>query len=421
MKQSVTVIGAGMVGVSVAWHLQQKGFVVTLLDKKAPGEETSYGNAGLIQREAIYPHPCPRQWQEVKRILPNQALDVRYRPKAMLHYAKALWQYWHYSEPHRFEKIVKEWATLIEQCTETHGQMIDSSGAKSLIRQVGWLQLHRTKASFDAACLQAKTLTEHGVEYAILTPNDIAQLEPDLNVSPFVGGIHWQNAWQVSNPGALVKAYAADFVRQGGVLVEATVRDIQKQDAMWCVNTAMANFNSEHVVVAGGPWSTELLSGLGYRFPLFPMRGYHRHYRLAQGAVLNHSIVDEESGFVLGPKDLGIRLTTGAELTLPDAPMALGQLHDDEQVARNLLPLTDAVEETPWFGHRPCLPDMKPIIGAAHKAGHEGLWLAFGHAHQGFTLGPATGKLLAQMMSGETPSVSPAPFASNRFDSLNRS
>ena len=109
----------------------------------------------------------------------------------------------------------------------------------------------------------------------------------------------------------------------------------------------------------------------------------------------------------------GIRLTTGVELADRDAPSDLTQLTRAEEAARRFFPLGQALDSEPWRGARPCLPDMKPIIGKADR--HERLWFAFGHAHHGFTLGPVTGRLLAEMMTGTTRCADPTPYASARF------
>jgi len=109
----------------------------------------------------------------------------------------------------------------------------------------------------------------------------------------------------------------------------------------------------------------------------------------------------------------GIRLTTGAELAERDAPSDVRQLAAAEAVARQYFPLGTAMDPTPWRGARPCLPDMKPIIGAAKY--HTGMWFALGHAYHGFTLGPVTGRLLAEMMTGEDPFTNPVPYSPDRF------
>ena len=120
-----------------------------------------------------------------------------------------------------------------------------------------------------------------------------------------------------------------------------------------------------------------------------------------------------QNGYALTPMTKGIRLTTGAEFALRDAPPSPVQLDRVEPLAREIFPLGERVDAEPWLGRRPCLPDMLPIVGRAPK--HDGLWLNFGHHHLGFTLGPVTGRLLAEMMTGEAPFTDPAPYRAERF------
>ena len=166
-------------------------------------------------------------------------------------------------------------------------------------------------------------------------------------------------------------------------------------------------------MVALGAASTEVTRQFGYAPPLFGKRGYHMHYTLRGNAVLNRPLVDADTGFGLMPMRRGIRLTTGVEFARSNAPPSPVQLERAEPVARALLPLDRRVDATPWMGVRPAMPDMLPVIGRA--PGHDNLWCAFGHAHQGLTLGPTTGRLLAEMMSGETPFLDPEPYRPGRF------
>jgi D-amino-acid dehydrogenase len=166
-------------------------------------------------------------------------------------------------------------------------------------------------------------------------------------------------------------------------------------------------------VVALGPWSMDVLAPLGYRFPLAVKRGYHMHYEAADGARLGRPVLDEEGGYVLTPMVGGLRLTTGAEFARRDAPKTPVQVDWTEKLARRLFPFGARAEPEAWMGCRPIFPDSRPLIGKAPR--HAGLWLAFGHQHLGFTLGPATGRLLAEMMTGEAPYVDPKPFGAERF------
>jgi len=413
MSRSTLVLGAGMVGVSIAWHLVRRGHTVTLVDRREPGRETSFGNAGIIQREAVRPYAFPRDIGTLLRVLPNREVDIRYRPVGMMHAAGSLLRYWLNSGGDRYERIVKEWASLIMRCQDDHAPMIEASGAEHLIRKGGWLELYRTQRALDDKLALAYTDRERfGVEYEVLDAAALYAQEPHL-AKGLVGAIHWTQPWMVTDPGALVLAYAENVVKQGGTLTQASIEDVTQTDNGWQVTTSAGQLEAEQVVVAMGPWSSGLLSNLGIDVPLFVKRGYHMHYSTEGGATLNHWLMDAERGFLLEPMRAGVRLTTGAELADLDSPPQYRQLAAAERAARALFPLGKRRDAEPWKGARPCLPDMKPVIGPA--PGKPGLWLAFGHGHQGFTLGPTTGELLAQMMDGETPAVDMGPFSVERF------
>lgn len=413
MTREIAVLGAGMVGVSIAWHLTQRGHRVVLIDRKMPGRETSYGNAGMIQREAVSPHPFPRSLANIWRVLPNRSIDIRYRAGAMLSSATALLEYWRYSSPEHMARIVPEYASLIVHCTAEHERMFTAAGAADLIHRDGFVELYRSADVLDERLRVAESYRERfGVEFESMSGAELAELEPDLALS-MAGAIRWTNTWGVTDPGALVQRYADAFVADGGELRQAEAREIESTGAGWRVITDQGNVEAEQCVLATGPWSGQWLQRLGLSMPFFVMRGYHMHYAAQQGKSLQHALLDYERGYLLTPKRLGIRLTTGAELNTLDAPARQGQLRAAEATARELFPLADRLEETPWRGARPCLSDMKPAIGPA--PGKPGLWCAFGHGHQGFTLGPVTGRMLGEMIDGEEPFVDARPFAADRF------
>ncbi|MGA6968456.1 MAG: FAD-binding oxidoreductase, partial [Xanthobacteraceae bacterium] len=182
---------------------------------------------------------------------------------------------------------------------------------------------------------------------------------------------------------------------------------------VWRLDTQQGPVDGEQAVVALGPFATDVLVPLGIRLPLVVKRGYHLHFRAQGNAGLTRPVVDTEMGYCLAPMEQGIRLTTGAEFAPRDAPPTPVQFARLMPAAQSLFPLGQALETTPWMGSRPCLPDSRPVIGRA--PGYDALWLACGHAHWGMTLGPATGRLLAEMMTGQTPFVDPAPYAAERF------
>jgi D-amino-acid dehydrogenase len=196
-------------------------------------------------------------------------------------------------------------------------------------------------------------------------------------------------------------------------VVEGNIRSLRRIDRRWRVDVAEGSIDCSSAVVALGPYAPDLLGPLGVRLPLGIKRGYHRHFRPAGNAALARPVLDADVGYCLAPMEQGIRITTGVEFADRAAPPTPVQLERLMPRAKELFPLGEPVEATPWMGSRPCFPDSRPVIGRA--PGHDGLWLAYGHAHWGLTLGPTTGRLLADLITGTTPFCDPTPYGAERF------
>lgn len=411
MSSDILVLGAGMVGVGTALALRQRGHAVTLVDRKAPGQETSYGNAGIIQREAVRPYAFPRDWRKLVEVALGRGNDVHYQATAMPALLPRLYRYWAHSAPGTYPEIAATYAALIAHSVSEHAGWIAQAGADDLVRREGWMQGFRTPALFEQAAREAQqAAAEHGLGCDLLDGAALAARAPVLR-QRLAGAIHWRDPWAVNDPGELVARYAALFQRMGGRLLRGDAASLRQQGAGWAVETDDGPAEAAHAVLALGPWADAALRRFGYALPLFVKRGYHRHY--AGGATLAMPLLDVERGVMLAPMRRGLRLTTGAEFARIDAPATPVQLARAERSTRELVELGQAVEAQPWLGARPCTVDMKPVIGAAPR--HAGLWFNFGHGHQGFTLGPASGRLLAELIGGETPCVDPLPYSPRRF------
>ncbi len=408
---TVLVLGAGMVGTCTAIHLALRGHSVTLVDRREPGRETSYGNAGIIQREAVEPYPFPRDLATLLRVAVKRGADVNYHLRALPALAGPLARYWWNSSPARHARIAQAYARLIAHCLDEHQALIEQAGADDLVRREGYRFVFREASTMRDAVADARRFAEqHGVSHAVLDSDALAAAEPALR-RRLAGGIHWLDPWSVSDPGELVVRYAALLQRLGGRVVQGDASTLRPAGAGWAVRTGAGDVEAEHAVVALGPWSDALLRPLGYRYPLFVKRGYHRHYTGGAGPRL--TVLDADGGLVIAPMQRGVRITTGAEFARLGAPPTPVQVPRAHALASELFDLPQAVEPEPWLGARPCTADMLPVIGAAPR--HRGLWFNFGHAHQGFTLGPVSGRLLADLIDGAAPVVDPAPYAPQRF------
>ncbi len=413
MHSDAVVLGAGMVGISVAVHLQKRGRATVLLDRRGAAEETSFGNAGLIQREGVYPYGFPHDFGALVRYGTNRTIDAYYHPSALLEIAPFLWKYWKHSRRRRHAAIARLYSRLIEHCVTEHDALAAAVGATDLIRRDGWLRAFRTAEKRDRGFAEAEQWhQEFGLAYRALDARALAEAEPHL--APVLSGaIHWTEPTTVIDPNALALAYVRLFEHLGGRFVQGNAATLEADGARWRLRTAEGSLLADAAVVALGPWADVVTRALGYGLPLAVKRGYHMHYRAAGSAQLNRPVLDSESGYCLAPMRRGIRLTTGAEFALRDAIRTPVQLGRAEPIARNLFPLAERLDTEPWIGARPCTPDMMPIIGRAPR--HANLWFAFGHAHHGLTLGPVTGRLVAEMMTGEAPFVDPMPYRAERF------
>jgi len=403
-----------MVGVSVALHLQHRGRDVVLIDRRGSGEETSYGNSGLIQREGVIPYTFPREFGAILSYALNRRSDVVYHLSALPRMAPWLFRYWQNATPEGIERSARALAPLMAQCIQEHDSLIAEAGdaAGALVQHMGWIRCLRTEESLHQAIANARRLDKYGVDYAVLTGAQLRDLEPHA-AEKVIGAIHFRGSPTCSDPGLLTKAYGELFTRKGGRFLNGDARRLAQERSGWSLPSDSGPIEAQEVVAALGPWSDDVFCPLGYDLPLAVKRGYHMHYRVSGNAVLGHPLHDGDGGYMLVPMSQGIRLTTGVEFAERDAPPTPVQLARDETIASELFPLGERLEPAPWLGRRPCLPDMVPVIGRGER--HRGLWFAFGHAHHGSTLGPVTGRLLAEIMTGEIPFTDPSPYAASRF------
>ena len=420
-SRQVTVLGAGMVGVSCALALQAKGWQVTLVDRRHPGEETSAGNAGVLSRSSLLPFNRPGLLQSLPRMLLKPGPGLQVRTSALRH-LDFMWRFLWHARRQSFDITTAALDGLIQLSAQTHKTWLMQSAAQHRLRENGWLWLFQNETAWNSSAFSREVLQNFAVASDAISGNDIQSLEPHLS-SQFQHALWIKDASSVDNPSAVVKAYANQFVKQGGVLQQSEVRALQQQAKAWQWHDATgAAHRTPHLVLAMGPWSESLLkaSQLPSQFNAHMgfERGYHRHFKPAEGVSLHRPVYDTAGAYVLSPMVNGegenvLRMTTGVELAVRDAAPNLAQLEAAEKAVRSAIPLKDTVAGCDWLGSRPTTPDSRPVIGQMPQC--PGLWLAFGHQHIGFSTGPGTGVLLSELMAGESTSIHAAPFSPVRF------
>jgi D-amino-acid dehydrogenase len=409
-QTDVVVLGAGIVGVSVGVAARQRGLSVVLVDRREPGRETSYGNAGVLSSGSILPLNKPSLWSALPTYLTNRHAALRWDPAWVVRNFDWVARFLANATASQTRPRATALHGLIGASLKLHREWIVKADAAQRMRETGWLKVWRSEA-LEAAKQEQAFLAEYGIDSRLLDRQAISALEPNIVPVYKVGLLHTQTA-SVDSPGEVVKAYARMFVRSGGELRQSDIKGIERDGEGWRVTLADGAISARHVVVALGPWSADLLRPLGYRVPLASERGYHQEFKPNPARLLQRPVHDAEGSFLMTPMEQGIRITTGVELTSRDAPSSYAQLHAVVPVARGVVEFGEAVGE-PWRGSRPTLPDSLPMIGPAPR--HPGLWLAFGNQHIGFTTGPATGAAIAAMIGGAAPSFDVSAFAPSRY------
>ena len=317
-RTDAIVLGAGIVGVATALHLARRGLAVALIDRRGPGEETSYGNTGIIEGNTVFPPVFPRRLAAIARVAFKRAPEANYHLGFLPRIAPWLIAFRAASQPERLAETARAMRPLFRRAVAEHEELMAEAGAAHLMRKTGWLKLYRSDATFAATAREREVAGQLGIPIRVLDPDAVRTLEPAL--SPvFRHALDWEGATSISDPLALTRAYVARFSALGGVTLTGDAGTLHRAGARWRVDTAEGPVDASDAVVALGPWSPDLLAPLGIRLPMAVKRGYHLHFRPRGNASLARPILDADNGYCLAPMSQGIRLTNGAEFADRDA------------------------------------------------------------------------------------------------------
>src|SRR3979409_1045952 len=209
LKADVLVLGAGMVGVGAALHLQQRGRDVMLVDKhELAGEETSYGNAGMIESASVFPYMFPRDFGQILQYALNSAPQVRYQFFDLPAFLPWLVRYYLASSPDRALHSAMAELPLIRRSLIEHEALIAEADVPQLLRRTGWIKLFRSDATLANALGDLARANQYGVDGEVLDAGGIAEREPNLT-GDFAGAIRFPAPGFVPDPGGLAKAYVA--------------------------------------------------------------------------------------------------------------------------------------------------------------------------------------------------------------------
>jgi len=401
----------------VALMLQRRGHKVTILDPKPPGEGASYGNAGCLNASSIVPMSMPGMLTDVPRWLlaAEGPLSIRWRYLPSI--APWLVRFLRSGSPEKVAAQAKALRTLLGPTVELMKSLAREASAEDLIRHDGHLYAYRTEKGFQKDQRGWTLRRENGVDFHVLDQRSLRDFDPSLSTE-FVRGVFIGENGHTINPSKLVKRLVEAALRNGAVIVRSSATEVATiGSAARGVHTSAGELvEGECVVIAAGAHSRRLADGMGDRVPLDTERGYHLMLA-GSNARPRVPTTDAEGKYVATPMEDGLRLAGTVELGGLDLPPDWGRVRILFQQARKLLPgLKDGHSEdrmTHWMGFRPSLPDSLPVIGKSTKSPN--VFYAFGHGHVGMTGAPTTAKVVAELVSGEPPSIDVSPFSPLRF------
>lgn len=412
MSAGIVVVGAGIVGVCCASYLQREGFAVTLVERDAPGEGTSKGNAGALSPGSCVPLAMPGIVRKVPGWLmdPEGPLSIRpaYLPKAL----PWLLRFMRSARRERVEEISDALRALHRHVFECYEPLVRDARCSDLIRRTGTLVVYRSEQAFTSSRGEWEMRRKRGAEVRELSAAELRDLEPML-APEYAHGVLSPDHGYVANPHRLVTRLAEQFVADGGQLVRGNVRALRPVgDGTFTLQLENREISADKVVIATGAWSNALTSTIGVRLPLESQRGYHVTLT-DPGFEPRIPVASSEGKFYATPMESGLRVAGTVEFAGLDAPPDYRRARRLLAQVKSLYPQVRTEAFTEWMGHRPCMPDSLPVIGPA--PGHAGVFLAFGHGHNGMTSGPVTGRLIADFVTGRGPFIDAAPFAAGRF------
>jgi D-amino-acid dehydrogenase len=412
-RYEVVVLGAGIVGITIALKCSDKGLSTLLIDSNGIASEASYGNSGLIEQSAVLPFPSPIKINELFKMLLNLSPAFSYDPSYLLRSVPWLWRYWLNSHPSRLKRAIDFIRPLIESSAKSHFDLARQAGAVDLLMNGGWVDLFRTKSTFNTSVQTAQKLSEdYNIGFEV--HHDISLSTGLPKDSPgIVGGIQWTDSYFTPDPQSLAIKYFELARSKGCHFLKDFASSISRQSNCAVVNVGSRSIKADRVVIALGARSAAFLKMMDVNIPLKSKRGYHVQRSANSTVQLKRPIIDIEKGYVASPMKVGIRLTTGADFSEDGSQQRFRLLNSAEQNAESLMSLGPRLETAPWCGSRPCLPDMLPAIGPV--PGAKDVWASFGHGHLGLTLGPITAELLVEnMLTGSSADFDATPFRLDR-------
>jgi glycine/D-amino acid oxidase-like deaminating enzyme len=409
LNVDIAVIGAGVVGLTIAEALVSEGREVLLIDPNPPGSGASYGNAGTIADYAVMPVGTPAVLRGLPQLLFNRNSPLAILPGGIMRLLPWLTRFAQQSLPAAAKRNGMAIAALLEGAAPLWADLAGRIGAADLLQDQGALYLYETAAAFAAAEPDMAQRRDMGVTVDLISPARLALLEPGL--PPMAGGAaFFPDATFFSDPGVMVERLRQATMQHAGFLSGKVERLARQVDGL-VLEGAGFRLHAKTVILAAGAHGRDLARQAGDVVPLDTERGYHAEWDM-EVPLLTRPACPSSRGFYMVPMEGRLRVAGTVELGGLTAPPSQHRIDRLVQGAQAMFPDLGPPDRT-WMGFRPSMPDSLPVIGPS-RGGNDVIH-AFGHGHIGLTLAPVTAQIVADLVAGRAPRRDITAYLPDRF------
>lgn len=412
----VHIVGGGIIGLCAAWYLHKEGCEVTVIDKNDFSAGTSFGNAGMIVPSHFVPMAAPGVITQGLKWLLNRKSPFYIKPRLDTDLVQWLWHFYRSAKSAQVEAAMPVLFTLNEQSKLLYKTLAAENDFNFGFEERGLLMLYKTHQQQEEEEKLAKHAHQLGLAAEVLDPIGLKQLEPEMELD-VRGGIYFPGDAHLY-PNQLM-AQLTHRLKQLGLtfLSNNSIVDFSVQGAkIQSLITANGDrIPVENVLLTSGCWTGDLLKKAGIKIHLQDGKGYS--ITLEKPAVRPRiPTILTEAKVAITPMGNDLRIGGTLELSGLSRQISTkrvqGILASVPDYYKNL-PLPDQDITKVWQGYRPCTPDGMPYIGSSPQLSN--LFVGTGHGMMGLSLGAVTGKLLSELMTGQKPMLSVAPFRLDRF------
>lgn len=409
---TTAVIGAGIIGTTLAYALQKRGRDVVLIERDAPGKGASYGNMASIAVTEFMPASRPSIWKQIPGWMLDPEGPVRVRPAYMPKLTPWFLRFIAASRPSKLRELEAQGAALCQRVYDDLNPLLKETGLEGELSEEGCLSLYTDEAEFKADREHIEILERFGFPHEVIGRQAIKALEPELSDRIGLAVLFPQNR-SMRNPYQLVVKLAERFTALGGRIEQGEVVGFERAEGIQAVRLKDGRrIVADEVVIAAGVHSAKLAKMLGEPIPLETERGYHTQI-MKPGISMKHSIIWPARAFMVTPTAGGIRVGGTVEMAGIEAPPDYRRSKVTVKRAKEALPNLACEDFTEWMGHRPAFPDTVPVMSASAKT--KGLFYATGHGHLGLTYAATNARLMADLITGAKPPIDMTPYRVDRF------